>query len=97
MPETTESGSRIKLDVHVVNDLRREFDEAFVDAHVGWPGGDEHFRFGGPIPADEVVMVGTVLLDAPEVPGELTLDLVLTADGVEALNHYRTVLEPSPA
>ena len=94
LPDTTHWGSPIRLAVHVVNDLRQEFDEAYVDAHVEWPGGSEDFRFGGAIPADEVVMVGTVLLDAPAVDGELTLDLALTAEGIESANHYRTVLAP---
>ena len=38
--------------------------------------------------------IGTVLLDAPAVDGELTLDLALTAEGIESANHYRTVLAP---
>ncbi len=55
--EPRRAGSR--LDVHLVNDLRSDIDFAVVDATATWAGGTQRWRFGGPIPADDVVKVGT--------------------------------------
>ena len=93
--EQIEVGASLDLDVHVISDLRAEIEFAVVDAVVTWPGGEERFRFGGPVPADEVVLVGAVEVVVPDVTGELTVDLTMTAGTLESHNHYRTTVIPA--
>ena len=59
-----------------------------VDAVASWSGGQQRWRFGGPIPADEVVKVGRVRLEVPVARGPLTLDLTLTAGDITSRNRY---------
>ena len=88
-------GDHIDLDVHVISDLRTPLDFAVVDVVATWPGGEQRWRFGGPVPADDVVKVGRLRLDAPDVAGELIIGLRLTAGDVVSTNHATTALEPS--
>jgi beta-mannosidase len=90
LPDSVAPGSEIDVDVHVVSDLREPLDFAVVDAIASWPGGTRRWRFGGPIPADEVVKVGRLRFEAPDAPGALTLDLQLTSGDVTNTNHYAT-------
>ena len=71
---TSAPGDRLDLDVHVISDLREPLDFAVVDAVASWSGGQQRWRFGGPVPADEVVKVGRVRLEIPDAHGPLTLD-----------------------
>ena len=91
-----EVGASLDLDVHVISDLRTEIEFAVVDVVVAWPGGEERFRFGGPVPADEVILVGSVEVVVPPVDGELTIDLTMTAGDLESRNHYRATVVPAP-
>lgn len=90
LPAEVHPGQEIDVDVHVVSDLREAIDFAVVDAVVTWPGGEQRWRFGGPILADEVVKVGRVRFTVPEIDEMLALDLTLTAGGVTARNRYTT-------
>jgi beta-mannosidase len=81
-------GDAIALDVHVVSDLRSPIDEVEVTARLAWPSGEYMWRWGGEVPADGCVRVGTVQAVAPASTGALTLDLELEADGVKAANSY---------
>jgi hypothetical protein len=81
----------------VVNDLREALDFAVVDAVASWAGGEQRWRFGGPVPADDVVKVGRIRFDAPDRLGELSLDLTLTSGTVMSDNRYTTVVTPAPA
>ena len=78
--------------MHLVNDLRSDIDFAVVDAVASWAGGSQRWRFGGPVPADEVVKVGTVDFVVPDTLGELAIELEMTAlphRVVEPLHHRR--------
>jgi hypothetical protein len=76
-----------------VSDLREDVEAAVVDAVVSWPGGHERFRFGGPVPADDVVKVGAIDLTVPDAPGELTVELTYRAGERTGSNHYATIVE----
>jgi hypothetical protein len=59
-------------------------------------GGEQRWRFGGSVPADACVRVGTLQIEVPDRPGPLTLDLTLDGDGVpegpiERADHGRIV------
>lgn len=92
LPPAVAPGASIALDVHVVSDLRAPLLGAVVEARLSWPGGEHQWRFGGEVPADECVRVGTLQWVAPEAPGPLVLDLTLTAGDVAATNRYETVV-----
>lgn len=91
-PELVEPGDRIRLDVHVVNDLRREVAPAVVDVVAGWAGDERRWTFGGDIPADDCVRAGRIELEVPRTLGVLTFDLELTAGEVRATNHYSSAV-----
>jgi beta-mannosidase len=96
LPDEVHPGDRIDVDVHVVSDLRTPLDFAVVDAVASWRGGEQRWRFGGPVAADDVVMVGRLRLDVPDATGPITLDLRLTAGDVTSHNHYATTItEPA--
>jgi hypothetical protein len=59
-----------------------------VDAVASWSGGQQRWRFGGPVPADEVVKVGRIRLEVPDTHGALTLELQLTAGDATSHNRY---------
>ena len=67
---------------------------AAVTAELTWPGGHRAWHWGGEVPADSCVRIGTVDAEVPPVPGELVLDLTLTAGEVTATNRYKTVIAP---
>lgn len=95
-PSTVTTGERLNVAVHVVNDLRRVLENAEVTAIARWTGGEQRWRFGGDVPADECVRAGRIDLEVPETSGTLTLDLRLDADGVTATNRYTTVVTVTP-
>lgn len=87
LPPQVLPGERLELDVHVVNDLRRDLTGATVVATIEWPGGQRSWRFEGDVPADECVRVGVLTFDAPDsAGGQLSLELTLDAGDVIATN-----------
>ncbi|HSP29817.1 MAG TPA: hypothetical protein VLN74_14785, partial [Ilumatobacteraceae bacterium] len=92
LPDEVRPGERIDVDIHVVSDLRTSLDFAVVDAVASWRGGEQRWRFGGPIPADDVVMVGRIHFDVPDTSGPIVLDLQLTAGTVTSHNRYTTTI-----
>jgi beta-mannosidase len=92
LPDRLDTGDRLDIDVHVVSDLRRALDFAVVDAVASWSGGEQRWRFGGAIPADDVVKAGRIRLTVPDVVGPISLDLHLTSGDVTAKNHYTTTI-----
>jgi beta-mannosidase len=92
LPPDVFAGDRLDLAVHVISDLRASLDFAVVDVVASWPGGEQRWRFGGPIPADDVVLVGGVRLEIPDAVGPMMLDLRLTAGHVTSHNHYSTTI-----
>jgi beta-mannosidase len=76
-PETVGAGDALALDVHVVSDLRMPIADGVVTARLSWDGGEHEWRWGGEIPPDACVRVGTIQALAPDVAGPLRLDLEL--------------------
>ena len=92
LPADVRPGERVDLDVHVVSDLREPLDFAVVDVIASWSGGEQRWRFGGAIPADDVVKVGRVRLEIPDTSGPMTLNLTLTSGDVTSTNCYTTTV-----
>jgi len=93
LPAVVAAGEALALDVHVVSDLRVPLVRAAVTAELTWPGGHRAWHWGGEVGTDACVRIGRVDADVPPVPGELVLDLTLTAGDVTATNRYTTVIE----
>ena len=91
-PDFVEPGDPLRMDVHVVNDLRRPVDPAVIDITASWAGGSRRWRFGGGVGSDDCTWVGTIEMDVPDALGTLSFDLRLTADGLDATNHYSTAI-----
>ncbi len=96
LPVAIAAGSTVDLDVHVVNDLREPLDFAVVDAVASWTGDEQRWRFGGPVPADDVVKVGRLHFEAPDALGELSLSFTLASGPITSDNRYTTTLTPAP-
>ncbi len=88
LPTDVLPGERLKLDVHVVNDTTDEIEFAVVDAVIGWTGGEQRWRFGGPVAADGVVKVGRIDLEVPDAEGALSYELSLSAGTITTSNAY---------
>jgi beta-mannosidase len=87
------AGDPIALDVHVVSDVRSPITEAVATARLSWSGGEQAWEWGGDIPPDSCVRIGTVQAMAPEVPGALTLELTLVAPDLKCTNRYDSRVE----
>ena len=93
LPDLVAPGDQLDLDVHLISDLRVPIDFAVVDA-VATLGssGEQRWRFGGSVAADDVVKVGRIRLDVPDTTGLLTIDLTMTAGEITGTNHYATTV-----
>jgi hypothetical protein len=90
-------GDDLALQVHLVSDRRDPIDHAVVDAVATWAGGEQRWRFGGPVGADDVVHVGTIRLVVPDTLGELAVAVRATADGTTvATNRSTTAITLPP-
>lgn len=83
----------IRLDVHVVSDLRHPIEAARVSARMTWAEGIQEWSWEGRIPADACVRVGRIDTRAPEQPGLLTLELTLDTDSHLASNFDRCMVD----
>ncbi|MDP9074753.1 MAG: hypothetical protein M3N98_11370 [Actinomycetota bacterium] len=88
--ESYQPGQDIRLDIHVVSDLRVAIVGAVVHARLSWPGGNRAWSFQGDLGPDSCVRVGSVQLTAPDAPGPLVLDLDLERTGGQAHNRYES-------
>lgn len=96
LPAVVEPGAALALDVHVVSDLRGPLAGVVVAARLAWADGSHDWRFGGDVPADACVRVGTLQLMAPAVAGPFTLSLRLRLpSGEEVDNAYESVVAPA--
>lgn len=93
-PDVVVPEARLRLDVHVVSDLRHELADAVVTVTARWRGGERSWRFGGAVPADSCVRIGRVGLRVPDASGTLDWSLHLEAGGVVARNEYRSAIRP---
>jgi hypothetical protein len=91
-PATVAPGDTLALDVHVVSDLREPIEGAVVDATVRWADGSRTWRWGGDVPADGCVRVGTITLVVPDAPGPLSIELGL---GEVIVNAYSSSVSGS--
>jgi beta-mannosidase len=99
LPPTVDPGTELSTAVHVVSDRREPLRGAVVEAVVMSGVGDTavpgaRWRFGGDIPPDACIRVGSVRWHATGAPGRIHLDLrVLDGSGaVLATNRYDTEL-----
>ncbi|MEY2406399.1 MAG: beta-mannosidase [Acidimicrobiaceae bacterium] len=87
LPAVVHPGDALALDVHVVSDRHEALAACSVTAVLRWDGGEETWRWGGDVPADSCVRVGTAPIVVPDAHGPLTFSLEL--DGpVHATNAY---------
>lgn len=83
---------KLRLNVHLVNDLQEGIEFAVVDVVAAWASGEQRWRFGGSVDADDVVKVGRVELKVPESLGPLTFELQMTAGDLSSSNQYNTTI-----
>jgi beta-mannosidase len=95
-PAAVTVGDRLRLRVHVVNDLRTALDDAVIDVTATWPGGRRAWRFSGSIGADEVARVGRLDLRVPDTLGVLRIDARLTAGDRVVDRHVTTAVTVAP-
>ncbi|MCB1031126.1 MAG: hypothetical protein KDA95_07290 [Acidimicrobiales bacterium] len=81
LPTELVAGEKLKLDVHVVNDLRVCVDNLEISATLRWSGGERRWRFQGTVDADTVQRVGSLRIEVPPVPGKAVLELTLNGTG----------------
>jgi beta-mannosidase len=82
LPPELAPGEAVAVDVHVISDLRQPVDDVEVEAVLQWSGGSQRWRFGGTVPADDCVRVGTLPIEVPDAPGPLELTLTLRGPSV---------------
>ncbi len=96
LPGFLAPGDAIALDVHVVSDLRTALDDSVVTARLSWPGagqrGEHEWRFGGDVPADDCLRIGTLQFVVPDVRGELRLDLTFEHADLAVTNRYASLV-----
>ncbi len=77
LPATLAAGERLRLDVHVVSDLRHPIDGVEVTAHLTVDGATQTWRWVGAMPADGVERIGAIDHRLPADGTELELRVVL--------------------
>ena len=92
LPAEVRPNERLRLDLHVVSDLRHALRNAVVTARVTWLGGETTRRFGGNIDADSVAHVGSLDITVPNSPGALMLDIILEHPEAAASNRYESLI-----
>ena len=91
LPDWTNAGEKLRLDVHLVSDRRTPIEAARVAATARWAGDETSWAFAGSVDADDVVRVGTIELVVPDTLGELAIELVATDASGEPLARNRYV------
>lgn len=79
LPPSVRPGSRLRLGVHVVSDLRHDIDAAHVTVGIRGPGLESDFAYADGIPPDSCVKVATVEVDVPDRWGDIEVTVTLTA------------------
>lgn len=92
MPDQVRVGDAIALDIHAISDLHRELADVVCTAVLRWPGGSHRWRWGGDVPADSCVRIGTIQFVVPDAPGGLWLDVALEHGDEVASNRYEAIV-----
>jgi len=92
LPAEVTAGDALALDVHVVSDVRRVLEGAQCTATLRWAGGQHTWMWGGDIPPDTCVRVGTAQFVVPDAAGDLWFDLTLEHDDVAVTNRYTAAI-----
>ncbi|HEX9548015.1 MAG TPA: hypothetical protein VF942_11795, partial [Acidimicrobiales bacterium] len=94
-------GEAVRLDVHVVSDLRSPIVGGRVRAELSSPATTRTWWFEGDVEADSCTRVGTLHVVLPDLEvgrpnpsGPLTVDLDFAWSGGKAHNRYHSVLQP---
>ncbi len=91
LPPEVYPGEDLTIDIHVVSDLRDSIEDGQVTARLRWgDGGQATWSWAGDIPADDVVLIGTIEHMVHAVEGPLELDIELVAGGRTVTNRYAT-------
>ena len=90
LPDWSNPGDPLVVDIHLVNDRRRPIEGVEVTATATWAGGSDRWTFGGTVDADDVVKVGTVRLDTPDTLGELAIEYVAVDGAGAEIAHNRS-------
>ncbi len=78
LPPELMIGEQLRLDVHVVNDLREVITEATVSITCTWRDGRRDWAVRGDVDADSCTLVGRLELTVPDSQGDLLLGIALT-------------------
>ncbi|MBA3652790.1 MAG: hypothetical protein H0W70_01200 [Actinobacteria bacterium] len=83
-------GAAVRLDVHVVNDLRCGIADGVVTATLSSAlvTDERTWRWAGDVPADDCVRVATIDATAPDELGPFAVDLRFEAAGLSVTNRY---------
>jgi len=93
LPVLSAAGVDQRQRLHVVSDLREDLDDARLDVTLRSSLGERHWRFDGPIPADDVVKVGDISWKSPTTNERVKVELRLLADGIDAVSTYSTRID----
>lgn len=95
LPLDLRPGDAVLLDVHIVSDRREPLSDLRASAHLRWSDGEHRWSWIGGVDADGVERIGSINWIVPDAVGTISLDLVLTHQGIElADNHYQGTISP---
>ena len=93
LPVALRPGSRLRIGVHAVSDLRTDVDDATVTVAVRGPGLDIDLAYGHRVPAASCTRVGTVEFEVPDRWGDGELTIELLAGGHRSTWHDRSPID----
>ena len=93
LPVALHPGSRLRIGVHVVSDLRTDVDDATVTVTVRGPGLDIDLAYGDQVPADSCTRVGTVEFEVPDRWGDVEVRIELAAGDHRSAWHDRSPID----
>lgn len=92
LPDHLHPGEPLRLDVHVVSDLREPLGTCRAAARLTWTGGEQTWEWAGDVAADACTYVGTIDTTVPVAPGPLALELDLVGAPHPVTNRYETTV-----
>ncbi|MEZ5280828.1 MAG: hypothetical protein R2770_10165 [Acidimicrobiales bacterium] len=94
LPTTVQPGVEHKQVIHVVSDLRQSID-AKLEVKLTSEMEPRVWIFEGTLGADSVNRVGDIAWTVPAAAGQISIELKVTAPGVDSVNIYRTRVSPT--